>query len=594
MPAVAAPAMPPADGLGAVPAAGQPGEFADHGIWPCGTRLADELLGLDSAWFSQDGGLPAQCAGPELALLLPDAHDLARLDDEQLTGVARCWRQLSSWVAAMEHAAVGELAGRRIAEAKSAGARESEAGRYAAAEVAAALTLTRYSAENLVERALALADLPATFGALARGEIDVPKALVILAGVSSLDGELARRVEDQVLSKAPAQTTGELRKAVARAVIAADPAAADRRCEQAQKSARVERWAELAGTAALAGRDLPAADVLAADNRINAIAAALKADGAPGSMDQLRAEVYVGLLLDRPVAAASDADPAEDGRPAQSAVPAERAAPAEDAGLAETAARAERAVPAEDVGSAEDAGAAATMAPADGVPVGLRRVPAGLSGPAIQTVRGVAGSVNPRHSLAGAVNITVPLRSLLGLSGQPGEVAGFGPVSPSTLDELLLAARGSPAVRWCVTVTNDHGEATGHGCASRGLTPARPGAGWEFTVKVSALPAGACQHRRQSGGYKPPPTLRHLIEIRHKTCVFPGCGRPARQCDQDHTIPYDQGGLTCECNLAPLCRLHHEIKQARGWWLEQPAPGLLNWTTPAGWEYTITPAAHPA
>src|SRR6266571_4515040 len=113
----------------------------------------------------------------------------------------RCPRQLSSWVAAMEHAAVGELAGRRIAEAKSAGARESEAGRYAAAEVAAALTLTRYSAENLVERALALADLPATFGALARGEIDVPKALVILAGVSSLDGELARRVEDQVLSK---------------------------------------------------------------------------------------------------------------------------------------------------------------------------------------------------------------------------------------------------------------------------------------------------------------------------------------------------------------------------------------------------------
>lgn len=71
MPAVAAPAMPPADGLGAVPAAGQPGEFADHGIWPCGTRLADELLGLDSAWFSQDGGCPRNARGRSLRYCFP-------------------------------------------------------------------------------------------------------------------------------------------------------------------------------------------------------------------------------------------------------------------------------------------------------------------------------------------------------------------------------------------------------------------------------------------------------------------------------------------------------------------------------------------
>ena len=45
-----------------------------------------------------------------------------------------------------------------------------------------------------------------------------------------------------------------------------------------------------------------------------------------------------------------------------------------------------------------------------------------------------------------------------------------------------------------------------------------------------------------------------MITIRQPTCSFPGCRRPAIRCDDDHTLPYDQGGRTCECNLAPLCR----------------------------------------
>ena len=31
-----------------------------------------------------------------------------------------------------------------------------------------------------------------------------------------------------------------------------------------------------------------------------------------------------------------------------------------------------------------------------------------------------------------------------------------------------------------------------------------------------------------------------------------------------HTIPYEHGGRTCECNLSPLCRSHHGAKQAPG------------------------------
>ena len=69
------------------------------------------------------------------------------------------------------------------------------------------------------------------------------------------------------------------------AILAVDPGAARRRREEAQRDARVMRWRENAGTAALCGRDLPSADVLAADLRISARARELKAAGLAGTMD---------------------------------------------------------------------------------------------------------------------------------------------------------------------------------------------------------------------------------------------------------------------------------------------------------------------
>jgi HNH endonuclease len=113
-----------------------------------------------------------------------------------------------------------------------------------------------------------------------------------------------------------------------------------------------------------------------------------------------------------------------------------------------------------------------------------------------------------------------------------------------------------------------------------------------LTLTITPL-TGGCNHALETPAYQPTPTLRHLVGIRHNTCVFPGCRRPAGQCDDDHTIPYDQGGRTCLCNLAPLCRKHHRCKQAEGWRLEHPEPGVLVWQTPAGRTYTITPTEYP-
>jgi hypothetical protein len=45
---------------------------------------------------------------------------------------------------------------------------------------------------------------------------------------------------------------------------------------------------------------------------------------------------------------------------------------------------------------------------------------------------------------------------------------------------------------------------------------------------------------------------------------------------------------TCVCSHAPLCRHHHRCKQAEGWRLDQPEPGVLTWRTPTGRTYTTT------
>jgi hypothetical protein len=118
-------------------------------------------------------------------------------------------------------------------------------------------------------------------------------------------------------------------------------------------------------------------------------------------------------------------------------------------------------------------------------------------------------------------------------------------------------------------------------------------AAWLAGLKVSWLETGPCSHQRQTGAYRPSQALAHLIKIRNPTCTAPGCRRPAQACDIDHVIPYAQGGRTCECNCGPLCRFHHQCKQAEGWRLRQPTPGVFSWTMPHGRSYTTTPEAYP-
>jgi Domain of unknown function (DUF222) len=526
--------------------------------------------------------------GPRLAALADEAWrgGLGGLGDDELTGLLRAARRLASRAAALELAVVADLAGRRRARPDRDG---PDPGEHVDAEVAAALTLTPGAAARMHDLALGLARLPSAGKALATGRIDQAKAAVIVAETSALGDAAAAAVATVVIGAASAMTTGQLRAELRRLVIFMDPAAAQRRKEAAEKHARVEFWREDAGTCALSGRDLPAGLALAADKHLTAAAQYLRARGAEGTLGQLRARAYLGLLC---------------GLRPESLIPANR----DNHGTTQPSA----------------------TQPAEGQP-SATQPSAGQPGGGGLAAGGLAGWPETKWpALTGSVNLTLPLATWLGWSQAPGDVPGFGPLDAADSRDLADTLAGHPATAWCLTLLDADGRPAAHGCAGRKRPPragrpdpdARPdppghrkppgdpgqpgdpdlpdpgqpghpkppgdpgqpgdpdlpdpgqpghpkppaAAGWDrparqdqhdaalarWLARLRLIPlTGPCAHTGLNTGYRPSPKLQHLVRIRRPTCTFPGCRQPARRCDIDHTLAYDHGGLTCLCNLGP-------------------------------------------
>jgi hypothetical protein len=546
-------------------------------VWDAG--FVHNVPGDPGYGFASGGLLDRMLPGRELAAFTGTAlgDGLDRLSDYELIGFLCAARRNTSWQQAAQLAAVADLEQRRTGA-------DGTPGEHVADEVGAALRLTPRAADGFLALAAGVTRLSQVPAALAAGVIDMPRAEVFVRELLPLDDELAVRAEAIVMPRAPDLTTGQLAYALQQAVAAVDPAAAERRKKRAEQDARVEVWMEPGrGTAAVAGRDLPAAEVIAADKRLTAAARWLKARGADGNMDWLRSRAYIafmnGYSLDGLLAGllANEADDHEQPVYNSDDAAGALAAPTDNS-VAQAA----------DHGDDHDTG-----------PAGGAQVPAGLANPAdgTQVPADLASPVDPPGlaALAGTVNLTMPASAWLGLSDVPGEAGGIGALDAGTCRDLTTALAANPATRWCVTLVSPDGRPVAHGCARAGPGPPGNGdpAAWLATVKITPLEAGVCEHRRESAGYQPSNTLRHVIKIRSRRCGFPGCRRPAVGCDDDHTVPYDKGGRTCECNLHPLCRRHHQAKQARGWRLDQPEPGTLIWTLPSGHQYAVTPEPYP-
>ncbi|HWN59249.1 MAG TPA: HNH endonuclease signature motif containing protein, partial [Streptosporangiaceae bacterium] len=174
---------------------------------------------------------------------------------------------------------------------------------------------------------------------------------------------------------------------------------------------------------------------------------------------------------------------------------------------------------------------------------------------------------------------------------------GFGLVDSQDARALVAAASRNPKTRWCVTALHPDGTAAAHACATgqHRWSAGQQAADFLRTLNLTLIPVirGPCDHAQAQRAYRPSRSLRHLVNARNTRCTAPGCGRSAARCDLDHTTPWHLGGPTCPCNIAPLCRHHHRSKQAEGWWLDQPEPGVLKWRAPSGRSFATTPTVYP-
>lgn len=469
--------------------------------------------------------------GPGLALLL-DAQEHDQLDDFDIIELARSARRLASWAAALELGAIAELSARRKVPGERLGAWDSEVGEWVTDEVAAALTLSGGTAARQVVVAEQLVEqLPRTYRALIDGLIDVDKAKVIADGVRGNDPAIADMVEERVLPTAPSQTCAELRYAVRKAIRDADPDAHEQRRKDAEEARRLELWETDAGTGDLVGRDLPAAAASAAFNRVNAIAQALKADGDPRTIDQLRADVYIALLRsERP----SAPEPEPPAVPAVVHTECSHGAPAGRRSAEVADGRTA------DAFNGGRGGVTHLRAEGDVVVSGYVIAPG--DGDTVHDERAVAAAI--AAALRGRL---AELTDGLGREGRRlgGQAALVREVARRIKNSIADLQR-----RWCVT-----GGPGIHG----------------------------------AGSYRVPTEMRRKLQIRDGTCRFPGCRRRAGKCDADHTEAYHKGGPTCLCNLSSLCRRHHRLKQQPEWQLIQIWPGVLLWIAPSGHWYITGP-----
>jgi hypothetical protein len=550
-------------------------EYADHEplteeeLAEIREAAADELLAVEAATtgrrgpgqpgsarvFPGESASPAAAFGPGMVFdVLPGcaqlavAADAASGDDgfagvseAELAGLMCAWDRVEAHAAARKLAAVAEL------DRRNPGPEDAE---FTADQIANALGESRFRAGELTGTAGHLdTHLPGTRAALRDGTVSLGKARIIAAATGLLDAAEARAAEQEVLDRAGRLTPGSLRAAIARAVMEAAPDKARKRRETAARFARVERWAEDSGNAALAGRELPADQVLAADERITARARELKAAGLEGGMDEIRARAYLDLLL------------GQDSRPAGSRPAGSRGGQP-------------GAIPAGFASRVTLTAPLITLA-------GLADRPGELAG---------LGPVDPwlARDLATAAAANPKTTWCLTVTDNQGHAIAHGCARPEPESHRKRAGPGPPGFAFS-PASRDGPPGSGYGT----WRLRTPGPGPDLIITLDPVTTGPCDHRYETSRHDPGARLRHLSQVRHATCTSPVCRRPAAQCDLEHNTPYEAGGRTCLCNTGPKCRHDHRLKQHPKWRVDQLPDGTFRWTTPSGRTYTTEPTRYP-
>ena len=563
---------------------------------------------LTLSGFSQGGASDTMAPGALLATVVdtvagPDGPGLAGCSEDQLLGIiSAVWRQQSrdAWTLM---AAIGEFARR---------ARPGLDGEFAADELASELHMSQQGAAGQMDFATEVARrLPETFAALGAGLIHPVHLRIIEEETRYLSDADAAKADAASPAAAPGKTFGELRYAARKLVLTLDPDIARKRKDAARREAHVRRFQEESGNGGMVARELPSDEVLASWQHVEQRALDLRAAGVPGTLQDLRVRAYLDLLQERDTRTIPAAPPAtaEAGQsspppasPPRTSPPPISLPPASRPPAATHPVRPARSGPGgpdgPGPGGPDGPGPGGPDGPGPGGPDGPG--PGGPDGPGRRAWRSWSRAPSrsrcrPEPGRPGHHHHPVPPARPLRYSRRSRRVRHPGrrrrprpgrrrsPPPPHPLvrhrpeprrhrRRPRLPPRPPPPARHRTT---------------RHRTPAHRTTGI-LTTPLTPITRGPCDHAHGQVGYHPTRALQHLIRARNATCTAPGCSRPAARCDLDHTTAWDKGGLTCECNLAPLCRHHHRAKQADGWHLEQPEPGVLKWRTPSGRTYATS------
>jgi len=151
-----------------------------------------------------------------------------------------------------------------------------------------------------------------------------------------------------------------------------------------------------------------------------------------------------------------------------------------------------------------------------------------------------AGGDTGLGAIRATVQVTTPILTLAGVDDDPVLLDGHSPIDTETARELAASAP----------------------CWQRVMTH-----------PVTAEPL-------RLDTYRPSKRLRRLLGARDQHCRWPGCRRPGRKSEFDHTIPWEDGGPTCAGNLEALCKKHHSLKHASLWTVIQLGGGTLEFVSP--------------
>jgi Domain of unknown function (DUF222) len=509
----------------------------------------------------------------------------------------------------------------RLLEALLDVAADAPAG-FDADEIAFALHWTSTNAAHQLRMARFLRDvLPAVFAAHRAGDLDAYRAWLFHDVLANATVETARAVADRVLPHAATDTGTQLRRRLNRALHALDAPGATERARRNVADRYLGKSPAGDGTANLVGIQLPAGRVLAAFERVDAIARGVKLGGDDRTLDQLRADVFLDLL---------------DGTTptAPAGVPIARRGVVDVVVSLDTA-----------IGRGDEPGEIAGYGP----------LPADLIRELLTDLRG-RRDVDWRYSVrdrrgellrhgnlddparAGRQRATEAASSDGSVGHRPrrrrrtaavvvtddtidgqGRISGSGRRDDATRPQSDIGGSAARAATRRHRVDNARNyradnagsQRAGNTRIQRADNARHQRAGNARIQRVdNARNYRADNARSQRAGYlrrrsrrsdagpqptppveadptrrSPGPALKRWIIARDRTCRAPGCTMPAMVCDIDHTRRHTDGGLTTHRNLGLLCRRHHRLKDTAGWTLVQVRPGIFIWRSPRGRTY---------